>query len=85
MNFEIEKRATIFAEYIIKNNATVRETAKHFGISKSTVHKDVTERLEKTNCALFEKTREVLNKNKAERHIRGGIATKHKYETLHND
>ena len=83
MNFEIEKRATHFAEYIIKNNATVRETAKHFGISKSTVHKDVTERLEKLNYSLFEKAREVLNKNKAERHIRGGIATKHKYEVLH--
>ena len=84
MNFEIEKRATLFAEYIIKNNATVRDTAKHFGISKSTVHKDVTERLEKLNYSLYEKTREVLNKNKAERHIRGGIATKHKYEILHN-
>ena len=84
MNFEIEKRATLFAEYIIKNDATVRDTAKHFGISKSTVHKDVTERLEKINYSLFEQAREVLNKNKAERHIRGGIATKHKYEILHN-
>jgi len=82
LNFEIEKRVTIFAEYIIKNNSTVRDTAKHFGISKSSVHKDVTERLEKLNYPLFLQVREVLNKNKAERHIRGGIATKHKYEML---
>ena len=81
MNFEVEQRSILFAKYIIENNTTVRDTAKHFGISKSTVHKDVTERLYKFNLYLYEKTREVLNTNKAERHIRGGMATKRKYET----
>ena len=80
MNFEVEQRSVLFAKYIIENNSTVRETAKHFGISKSTVHKDVTERLYRFNLYLYEKTREVLNTNKAERHIRGGMATKRKYE-----
>ena len=67
------------ASYIIENNATVRQTAKQFGISKSTVHKDVTERLTQINPSLARQAREVLNVNKLERHIRGGQATKEKY------
>lgn len=67
------------AKYIIDNNATVRQTAKKFGISKSTVHKDVTERLLQINPALAQETRKVLDINKSERHIRGGLATREKY------
>ncbi len=76
----IEERAVELANYIIENNATVRSTAKVFSLSKSSVHKDVTERLGKINPALAARARLVLEKNKAERHIRGGMATKHKYE-----
>lgn len=75
----IEERAVEIANYIIDNNATVRQTAKQFGISKSTVHKDVTERLNQINPALASAARKVLNLNKSERHIRGGLATKEKY------
>lgn len=75
----IEERAREVALYIIETNATVRQAAKKFGISKSTVHKDVTERLEQMSPALAEQTRQVLNINKAERHIRGGLATREKY------
>ena len=75
----IEERAVEIAKYIIQSNATVRETAKKFGISKSTVHKDVTERLEKINPQLASETRKVLDINKSERHIRGGLATREKY------
>lgn len=75
----IEERAIEIANYIIQSNATVRETAKKFGISKSTVHKDVTERLEKINPQLASEARKVLDVNKQERHIRGGLATKEKY------
>lgn len=75
----IEERAVSLANYIIENNATVRQTAKEFGISKSTVHKDVTERLGVVNPALAKRTRSVLDVNKSERHIRGGLATKEKY------
>ncbi|NLK28270.1 MAG: sporulation transcriptional regulator SpoIIID [Clostridiales bacterium] len=75
----IEERAVEIANYIIENNATVRQTAKQFGISKSTVHKDVTERLTQINPALANKARVVLDLNKSERHIRGGMATKEKY------
>lgn len=75
----IEERAVEIAYYIIENNATVRQTAKEFGISKSTVHKDVTERLLLINKALAAQTRKVLDTNKSERHIRGGLATKNKY------
>ena len=67
------------AKYIVENNATVRQTAKKFGISKSTVHKDVTERLPKINPSLAQKARKVLDVNKSERHIRGGLATREKY------
>lgn len=75
----IEERAIEIANYIIETNATVRQTAKKFGISKSTVHKDVTERLIQINPGLAQQTRQVLNLNKAERHIRGGLATREKY------
>ena len=75
----IEERAMEIANYIIENNATVRQTAKAFGISKSTVHKDVTERLMQINSNLATQARMVLDTNKSERHIRGGLATKQKY------
>ena len=75
----IEERAMEIAHYIIENNATVRQTAKAFGISKSTVHKDVAERLSQINPALANEVRKVLDVNKSERHIRGGLATKEKY------
>ena len=75
----IEERAVSVAEYIIESNATVRQTAKVFGISKSTVHKDVTQRLKDMTPALAREARLVLDKNKSERHIRGGIATREKY------
>ena len=73
-------RSVQLAEYIIEHNSTVRATAKIFGISKSTVHKDLTERLKKVNPQLYKQVRKVLDVNKQERHIRGGLATKHKYE-----
>ena len=76
----IEKQAVTIANYIIDHNATVRQTAKKFGISKSTVHKDVTDRLEGINPSLAAQARVVLDINKAERHIRGGLATKEKYQ-----
>lgn len=75
----IEERAARIANYIIENKATVRQTAKQFGISKSTVHKDVTERLLHINPSLAGEARKVLDVNKSERHIRGGLATKEKY------
>ncbi|MFR8088332.1 MAG: sporulation transcriptional regulator SpoIIID [Lachnospirales bacterium] len=76
---QIEERAVEVANYIIENNATVRETAKKFGISKSTVHKDVTERLGRIDPLLASQARKILEINKAERHIRGGMATREKY------
>lgn len=75
----IEERAICLAHYIIDSKDTVRGTAKKFGISKSTVHKDVSERLIKINPILAAEVRAILNENKAERHIRGGLATKLKY------
>lgn len=75
----IEERATKIAHYIIETKETVRSTAKTFGVSKSTVHKDVSERLIKINPGLAKQVREILDENKAERHIRGGMATKMKY------
>lgn len=80
MHTNIEQRACELAEYIIENKATVRAAAKQFGISKSTVHKDLTERLQTVNPALYSEVRKLLDINKAERHIRGGMATKRKYE-----
>ena len=82
MKAYIEERAIEVANFIIESNATVRETAKKFGISKSTVHKDVTERLEKINPKLAAEARKVLEQNKAERHLRGGLATKEKYSNI---
>ena len=79
----IEERAVEIAEYIIENSATVRQTAKKFGISKSTVHKYVTERLNQINPALAGQARQVLDVNKSERHIRGGMATREKYLHQH--
>ena len=75
----IEERAVELASYIIETNATVRQTAKKFGFSKSTVHKDVTDRLTHINQSLARQAREVLDVNKQERHIRGGLATRNKY------
>lgn len=75
----IEERAEEIGQYIVDSGATVRQTAKKFGVSKSTVHKDVTERLIKVNPLLAARIRVVLDVNKAERHIRGGMATKEKY------
>ena len=74
-----KERCVILGEYIIDTNGTVRETAAHFGVSKSTVHKDVTEKLRKENRTLYGEVKKVLLKNKAERHLRGGMATKKKY------
>lgn len=74
-----EERCVNLGNFIIENNSTVRETAKYFGISKSTVHKDITEKLLKINHSLYLEVEKVLQKNKSERHIRGGEATKQKY------
>ena len=80
----IEERAIKTAEYIIETKATVRQTARKFGVSKSTVHKDVTSRLARINPSLASEARKVLDINKQERHIRGGLATKEKYHHEHN-
>ena len=78
----IEERAVELAHYIIESKDTVRGAAKKYGISKSTVHKDVSERLKKINPGLAKEVREILEENKAERHIRGGMATKLKYSHM---
>ena len=83
MKEHIEERAIEVAQYIIEHNVTVREAAKKFGISKSTIHKDVAERLIQIDPALAKDVRKVLDINKSERHIRGGMATKEKYLHLH--
>ena len=75
----VEERAAMLGEYIVETGSTVRATAKVFGLSKSTVHTDVSERLRKLNPQLYAEVREVLDTNKAQRHIRGGMATKEKY------
>ena len=75
----IEERVIAVANYIVENNATVRQAAKQFGISKSTVHKDCTERITHINPKLAKQAKEILQVNKSERHIRGGMATKEKY------
>lgn len=77
---DIEERAKILASYIIETKSTVRATAKKFNISKSTVHKDISERLQKVNPSLASEAKKVLEINKKERHIRGGMATKLKYK-----
>ncbi len=81
MNGIYKDRAEILGEYIATTGATVRAAGRKFGVSKSTVHKDVTERLKKTQPQLFLQVKQVLEKNKEERHIRGGMATRRKYKT----
>lgn len=81
----IRERVLELAEYILENKATVRKTAKVYNVSKSTVHKDITERLYELNPTLSENVHNVLNQNKAERHIRGGLATREKYLKLHTE
>lgn len=75
----IEERAITLAHYVIENKSTVRETAKKFYISKSTVHKDIVERLQSFDKSLYLEVKQVLDENKAERHLRGGMATRKKY------
>ena len=79
MTDTIEERACALAVYIIENNATVRSAASRFGISKSTVHKDLQQRLPQYNRGLYLQVRQILDQNKQERHIRGGLATRKKY------
>ena len=81
-NISIEERAVKLAHYIIESKDTVRGAAKRYGISKSTVHKDLTERLRKINPSLSKEVRIILDENKAERNIRGGMATKIKYQHM---
>ncbi len=80
----IEQRTMEIANYIVERNATVRQTAKQFGISKSTVHKDVSQRIVQLSPSLAEQVRLVLDHNKSERHIRGGLATREKYRSRQN-
>ena len=77
-----KERCEFVAEYMLENNATVRSTAKFFGISKSTVHKDVSKTLRRINPSLYTEVTELLATNKSERHLRGGEATKKKYASL---
>lgn len=83
MRFDTCDRCSVLGQYILENRATVRETAARFGVSKSTVHKDVTEHLRHSNPSLFLSVKQVLEHNKAERHLRGGEATRQKYLLLH--
>ena len=76
----VEERPVELGEYIIENKATVRKAAKKFGVSKSTVHKDVSERLKRVNPRLYREVKDILEINKAQRHIRGGLATRMKYK-----
>ena len=80
MNYDYDIRAVELGNFIVENKSTVRATAKKFGISKSTVHTDITVRLRRINPTLFSEVRKVLDVNKEERHIRGGIATREKYK-----
>lgn len=80
MTDTIEERACKLAVYMIETGATVRAAGKHFGISKSTVHKDLQQRLPKVNAQLYKQVRKVLDQNKTERHIRGGLATRKMYK-----
>ena len=79
MQTNMEARARRLAEYVIEHRGTVRAAARHFGVSKSTVHKDLRERLPDWDPALYRQVRVILEENKAERHIRGGLATRRKY------
>ena len=80
MKEDLEQRAQELAVYMIENRTTIRDCAKHFGLSKSTVHKDLSERLETANRSLYRQVQKILAQNKAERHIRGGNATRKKYK-----
>ena len=82
MNRTVDDRAIVLGRYIVETGATVRSCARKYGISKSTVHQDVTHRLKKIDNSLYIEVKNVLLKNKAERHIIGGIATKNKYERM---
>lgn len=84
MKGTVEERAVELGKYISETNATVRTAAKRFGVSKSTVHMDVTSRLKGVDPVLYSKVRKILDINKSERHIRGGLATKNKYEHLND-
>ncbi len=77
-----DERTLTLAKYISETGSTVRDTAKHFGLSKSTVHKDITTRLPEISEEIYETVRVILDRNKAERHLRGGLATKQKYEQI---
>jgi putative DeoR family transcriptional regulator (stage III sporulation protein D) len=79
MSFLEQTRQELLADYVIETGATVRQAAIHFGVSKSTVHKDLTDRLRISNKALYDEVKKILYKNKSERHIRGGEATRKKY------
>lgn len=79
INTKLKERSEILAEYVIETGATVRVAAQHFGVSKSTVHKDLTYKLKKINPNLYKAVGEILAINKSERHLRGGEATKRKY------
>lgn len=79
MGFPLRTRQELLADYVIETGATVRQAAQSFGVSKSTVHKDLTERLKHSNKALYDEVSKILFKNKSERHIRGGEATRKKY------
>ena len=79
-NSKLKERSEVFASYIIDNNGTVRQAAQFFGISKSTVHKDLVGKLKYLNPSLYSSVKVILDKNKAERHIRGGEATRRKYK-----
>ena len=82
MHTDMEARACDLAEYLLANNATVRAAAKHFGLSKSTVHKDLSERLPLCDRALYLQAKAILDENKSQRHIRGGLATRRKYKGI---
>ena len=84
MRFDLNERSVLLGQYIVETGATVREAASRFGVSKSTVHKDVTEKLRRENSSLYRSVKLVLDTNKAERHLRGGEATRRKYEMLKN-
>lgn len=79
---ESKERCIILGEYLVANKATVRAVAKKFGVSKSTVHKDITQILKKHNKTLYNEVKDILEKNKSERHLRGGEATRIKYEKI---
>ena len=81
----INYRVIETAQYFIKHKSTIRETAKHMGVSKSTTHRDLTERLQRINPALYEQVNNILEENRQERHIRGGIATKEKFKGMKSD